>query len=148
MLLLIQFGCLRVYRCVLQYLHMKLEKQICILELANRIKKLGVNQDSLVGWYKNTVLPNHELLEVKSADNGIGIAAFTVAELGELLRNQDWFEVWADFLSHEVRVWFTSPDSDPDYPAPPEDRTFVAETTLSELFQSRQHLFYPFLFEI
>lgn len=55
-------------------------------------------------------------------------SAFTVAELGKLIRNQDWFEVWADFLSHEVRVWLTSPESDPDYPAPQEDRTFVAET--------------------
>lgn len=64
---------------------MKLERQVVSLELAQKLKKFGVKQESLFGWYGYSVLPTNDELEVASADNGIGISAFTVAELGEIL---------------------------------------------------------------
>jgi len=58
---------------------MKLEQQVCNLELAKRLKKLGVKQESLwiwaygkICWYKENE-PN-------------SYSAFTVAELGEMLK--------------------------------------------------------------
>ena len=76
---------------------MKLEEQVCSLELAKRLKELGVKQESLFRW-------THALAWSKSTDGrktpGRGkdyveygnakahkdfIAAFTVAELGEML---------------------------------------------------------------
>ena len=106
---------------------MEIEKQVCSSEHAQKLKELGVEQDSYFYWYGGKVLRKNQLTQALRRHEP-PVAAFTVAELGELLRNQDWFEVWADFLTNEVRVWFTSSDSDPDYPAPQEDRTFVAET--------------------
>lgn len=61
---------------------MKLNQQVCSLELAQKLKTLGVKQESLFGWVED--------------DGGIFISddpkrwiysfsAFTVAELGEML---------------------------------------------------------------
>lgn len=65
---------------------MKLEDQVCSLELAKRLKKLGVNQDSLFYWLKadepyvwyNGV--NYPMEVTKWC-----FSAFTVAELFESL---------------------------------------------------------------
>ena len=70
---------------------MKLEDQVCSLELSKRLKELGVKQESLFVWRKY----QGWLCELKSNDfiehgwNGNELhetAAFTVAELGELLK--------------------------------------------------------------
>lgn len=81
---------------------MELEKQVCSLELAKRLKELGVKQESLFVWFK----PLEEKWEIGLFDgtffhgeNGkqtghygyrFGLSketpsAFTVAELGEML---------------------------------------------------------------
>ena len=63
---------------------MKLENQVCSLELSKRLKELGVKQDSLWGYLDHGDLNfypvlNSELIYLKAE-----YSAFTVAELGEL----------------------------------------------------------------
>ncbi len=63
---------------------MKLEDQVISLELAKRLKELGVKQESHFSWYVE-----EEALTVTHEIDGDGeiVAAFTVAELGEILPN-------------------------------------------------------------
>lgn len=62
---------------------MEIEKQVCSLELAKRLKELGVTQESIFWWGRvsgNSWSVYHlNKLQPKS------ISAFTVAELGEML---------------------------------------------------------------
>ncbi len=70
---------------------MKLEQQVCSLELARKLKKLGVKQDSLFWWVE--IMENYKWtgeyeLEYEIPDyqrKTRSISAFTVAELGEML---------------------------------------------------------------
>ena len=74
---------------------MKLEEQVCSLELAKKLKELGVEQASIFYWDKNGSLLFDEesgFIEVNSGGEVIDYevfknitSAFTVAELGELL---------------------------------------------------------------
>ena len=84
---------------------MKLENQVCSLELAKKLKELGVKQDSLWFWYIPSVDGNDKDLvldskgRVLSRDGNFAevheriagfeiiekFSAFTVAELGEML---------------------------------------------------------------
>ncbi|NCC70647.1 hypothetical protein EOM09_03625 [bacterium] len=63
---------------------MELEKQVCSLELAKRLKKLGVKQDSLFYW-------DSHCIENLKTQGKYGItsdgeySAFTVAELGVMM---------------------------------------------------------------
>jgi len=85
---------------------MKLEDQVCSLELAKRLKELGVKQESYFYWIsdedENFVVPTgtydwgdwpgYEKFEPK-------YSAFTVAELGEMLptnkvQTLKWFDVY------------------------------------------------------
>jgi hypothetical protein len=64
---------------------MNLENQVCSLELAKRLKELGVKQDSWF-WhqeYKNKMVLLDDVPD-EYADN---YSAFTVAELGEMIGN-------------------------------------------------------------
>jgi hypothetical protein len=69
-----------------------LEKQVCNLELARRLEELNVKQESLFWWSTHTIpstLWNRDDLD-KSLEGYEGpafstYAAFTVAELGEML---------------------------------------------------------------
>lgn len=68
---------------------MELEKQVISLPLAKRLKELGVNRRSLHCWLrrwhdKPYVLDGGPVFE--TADPEPYFAAFTVAELGEMLR--------------------------------------------------------------
>ncbi len=73
---------------------MKLEDQVCSLELAKRLKELGVKQESLVFWQflepwgkhpSEWQLRHYPNLEKSSSNSEHEISAFTVAELGEML---------------------------------------------------------------
>lgn len=71
---------------------MKLESQVCSLELSKKLKSLGVKQTALCFW-------NHEVNPPKVIFSGykkakyVGFAsAFTSAELGEMLPNARWTE--------------------------------------------------------
>lgn len=68
---------------------MRLEEQVVSLELAKRLKELGVKQESIFAWCKNELghitlvyLPQW-IPQIKK--HGEWWAAFTVAELGEML---------------------------------------------------------------
>lgn len=77
---------------------MKLEQQVCSLELSKKLKQLGLNKESYFLWLEidtSTTTLNHDTIggiewilipsdsiEVTMAK---GFAAFTVAELGERL---------------------------------------------------------------
>lgn len=71
---------------------MEIEKQVCSLELAKRLKELGVKQESYFTWCINSgkaeLLHNHSValaVRDKLHDFEGNYSAFTVAELGILL---------------------------------------------------------------
>ena len=75
---------------------MKLEQQVCSLDLAKRLKELGVKQESLYWWNKSVDLETkmanedwHVSDNKRDCCNGNHepTSAFTVAELGEMLPN-------------------------------------------------------------
>jgi len=93
---------------------MKLENQVCSLELAKKLKELGVSQESYFAWYEEN--GNVEL----ACQNNIGFfrfrdgaiippshgrreyySAFTVAELGEMLKV--YFDKNSDMDIHDPR---------------------------------------------
>lgn len=68
---------------------MELEKQVCSLELSQRLKELGVPQESLYGHYHNKLRVKNFITEryyISNEDEASFLcSAFTVAELGEML---------------------------------------------------------------
>jgi hypothetical protein len=77
---------------------MKLENQVCSLELAKRLKELGVKQESLF-YHDNTLKKVAWTGNIYLAPVDFGmryVSAFTVAELGEMLKKYEmeciWFE--------------------------------------------------------
>jgi hypothetical protein len=81
---------------------MKLKDQVCSLELAKKLKELGVKQESLFWWSRHGagIIPEDEFevhyQSVITEKNGEPIeyfSAFTVAELGEMLPKMF---VWSD----------------------------------------------------
>lgn len=73
---------------------MNLEQQVCSLELAKKLKELGVKQESYfcfalqeAGEYGETIVIEEPSLVRKSGnwDEDSFVSAFTVAELGEML---------------------------------------------------------------
>lgn len=91
---------------------MKLEDQVCSLELAKRLKELGVRRESAFYWighYINTTdcVEKPETARLQLGDYGTEYMwkypAFTVAELGEMLPGHfgmDWFlQFWKTDLS-------------------------------------------------
>lgn len=75
---------------------MKLEQQVCSLELAKKLKELGVKQESLFYWLEYKSFPVKPWqLETKESLKHVNyperaIPAFTVAELGEMLKKMDY----------------------------------------------------------
>lgn len=64
---------------------MKLENQVCTLEQAKRLKELGVKQQANFYWECHGVNVSLRTSEQIESSNWIVFAAFTVAELGEML---------------------------------------------------------------
>jgi len=69
---------------------MKLEDQVCSLELAKKLKELGVKQESYWSWLKGDADYGDEpyLLGCTTKLEEDECSAFTVAELGEKLPNK------------------------------------------------------------
>lgn len=80
---------------------MRIEQQVCSLELSKRLKELGVKQDSLFYWYdwknlkgdnsKKTFIkydtnPNWDWIAYSYFKEKAICSAYTVAELGEMLK--------------------------------------------------------------
>ncbi len=90
---------------------MKLENQVCSLELAKKLKELGVNQESLFYWERQylpqvttdwRIMLGHQYNEY--------ISAFTVAELGEMLPYYHYETIksfrWVDFACECFEISF------------------------------------------
>lgn len=98
---------------------MKLENQVCSLELSKRLKELGVKQDSLWYWSKpmdinndftgdELVIESQLWLEYIEMESAIVYSAFTVAELGNLLPPTSY-----SYLGSNLSEWVATqfPDS-------------------------------------
>lgn len=64
---------------------MKLENQVCSLELSKKLLTLGVNQNSLYYWQRCSMCDDDWQLSEGHASDYLQCSAFTVAELGEML---------------------------------------------------------------
>ena len=73
---------------------MRLEDQVCSLELAKRLKELGVKQEAAFHWRYSDLLEEWSLFRpTKDVTSSKPFyAAFTVAELGEMLPRTILFE--------------------------------------------------------
>ena len=78
---------------------MKIEEQVVSIELAKEMKKLGAPQDSYFTWceygeYESEYLAPLSAAEISYKDNYFIVvrvcAAFTVAEIGEMLPRGHW----------------------------------------------------------
>jgi len=87
---------------------MELSKQVCSLKLAKKLKELGVEQLGLFSWYKVKerfgdgikieVINNMYADDVCGDGVEVVCSAFTVAELGEMLKKYD------------IDYWYSYPD--------------------------------------
>lgn len=81
------------------------ERQVCSLDLAKRLKELGVKQESYFIWFEfPTLTPTVERIETKvsASRSEYVIAAFTVTELGDLLgraTNDDLTKAYGDIFN-------------------------------------------------
>jgi hypothetical protein len=71
---------------------MNIEQQVCGLELAKKLKELGVKQESFFCWMDGTTPPtlwrDEALKENYKGAYRFVYSAFTVAELGEMLPSE------------------------------------------------------------
>src|SRR5436853_5083725 len=92
---------------------MKLEHQVCSLNLSKRLKELGVKQVSVFYWSGDEQLIYGDQEPVKSLKLPM-LSAFTVAELGDMLpaRIKDdedipfALECWKNNTSWQVSYWW------------------------------------------
>ena len=80
---------------------MKLEQQVVSLELAQKLKSLGVKQESAFYWHGGLQFPY--LVQRKNGSDTI--SAFTVAELGELLPVNVQLPFKKEGLAQEYWYW-------------------------------------------
>ncbi len=84
-----------------------LQQQVCSLELARKLKELGVKQESLFYWQQHyqemkgdVSASSFKITQTKTeSEKGMRcFSAFTVAELGEMLPQYSSFTKVEDFL--------------------------------------------------
>jgi hypothetical protein len=101
---------------------MKLEDQVVNLELAKKLKELGVKQDSLFYYQNNPYSDGEECIDLmvneysseagenvimnteSDNDNHPKYSAFTVAELGKITSNS--FNEWAEGYNKSDSEWY------------------------------------------
>lgn len=85
---------------------MKLEDQVCSLQLAKRLKELGVAQMGAFSWcWEGGYFLGFRQISALHEDKPFGVfAAFTVAELGEMLPSYPGEFPWKDA---EGKWWVT-----------------------------------------
>ncbi len=100
---------------------MNLESQVCSLELSQKLKKLGVKQESLFNWITENQIREEWEIRVEASDYSfdcpieIIASAFTVAELGSLLPGY-----YKSYCSGDKKLWFCQHQED--------DIEFITET--------------------
>jgi hypothetical protein len=91
---------------------MELEKQVCSLELAKRLKELGVKQEAQFYWFHD-VNGFWQLDYTGGHSTPDDIAAFTVAELGEMLKWTKYHSVFGLWMGKEEwAVGHQDPDAE------------------------------------
>ena len=118
---------------------MNLESQVCSLELAKRLKELGVPQESLWYWVqrKNTTayVTERDLAfgyQPKNMGKVLNTySAFTVAELGELALKDSNVE-WKLFHNPRNGIWMLYSAGTPGY-HDPDLPVFTADTLVNTL---------------
>jgi hypothetical protein len=89
---------------------LSLEKQVVSLELAKKLKSLNVEQESYFYWRdfdENLVIGNENKMTTR-------ISAFTVAELGEMLKNvRNMRHFYTN--TEPLREWCSMTDSEREY---------------------------------
>lgn len=89
---------------------MKLQDQVCSLELARKLKKLGVPQSGAFDYYENTFHPNNPFIvlrpSVKLLDNPTSwiCCAFNVSELFNLVIRESNFH-WQVHHNVHAKTW-------------------------------------------
>lgn len=81
---------------------MEIEKQVCSSALAQKLKELGVEQNSYFHWYGGNVLRANQLTQ-ELRRHGPPCSAFTVAELGRLILSD--MDADLPFFFAENDVW-------------------------------------------
>lgn len=74
---------------------MQLQNQVTSLELSKRLRELNVKQESIFRYHEY-----EHGMEIEFDPSGTELSAFTVAELGEMLKESDYELPW--FFKHEV----------------------------------------------
>ena len=93
---------------------MKLKEQVCSLELAKKLKELGVKQESLWWWSSNRA----PAIDYYIGSSGMFAyySAFTVAELGALLKNNNCSSYFVGGDTWEaVYFYAANPESEPQH---------------------------------
>jgi len=89
---------------------MKLEDQVCSLDLAKRLKELGVKQESIFSWFvpyaapENAEVGRFELVSDHAKTIMDISSAFTVAELGEIIQKALPDKVFHWWWSEQVEI--------------------------------------------
>lgn len=93
---------------------LKIEDQVCSIQVAKCLKELGVKQDSYFHWHKWFSNRDFELVyDYDRLNNPTeNYSAFTVAELGEMLPNyfstykykKGWGACWGDNM-YDIRTF-------------------------------------------
>lgn len=132
---------------------MELQKQVVSLELAKRLKELGVKQQSYfshvsfsneMGDECQEIYTNDDMEREYAADWHEQYAAFTVAELGEILLaeeyNSPWYDIdekcwkWDDYIGYPVvKIVRTIEDADTEADARGRMLEYLAVNKLIEL---------------
>ncbi len=105
---------------------MKLEDQVCSLELAKKLKELGVKQNSLFRWVKSEL--NGKPIIVRNRHYRKTLAfAYSVAELGEILieHGHNFFPYFCDQAEMKCYVFNFGPY--PNYVSGQTDADFRAK---------------------
>ncbi len=82
---------------------MKIENQVCTLEQASKLAKLGVKQSSLFYWAINSYNQEVKKITMHPDSRDIVYSAFSVAEIGVMLKEL----CYCQFLSGE-KMWICS----------------------------------------
>jgi hypothetical protein len=93
---------------------MKLEKQVCSLELAKKLKELGVEQDSLFKWERSCSNGLDGWNVIYSQAKEQVFSAFTVVELLEMFKENQRNKLNIFYNDNnyfvELNVYGTTPD--------------------------------------
>lgn len=80
---------------------MELNQQVCSLESAKCLKELGVKQESLFYWHETARLDGINNINQSKINSKYCYSAFTVAELGEMLRECPQLN-WCDLYTGDL----------------------------------------------